>query len=106
MTYAQAEAPIFWPHDAKNWLIRKPWCWERLKAGEGDNRGWDGWMASSTWWTEFEPAPGVGKPGILKSMGSQRVGHNWVAELNWNVICHRINLVSVKIKGQKQVASQ
>ena len=61
-------------------------CWERLKAGgEGDNRGWDGWMASPTqrtwvwvnsrsWWT--------GRPGTLQSMGSQRVGHNWATELS------------------------
>ena len=61
----------------------------RLKAGgEGDNRGWDGWMASlaqwtwvwvnsmSWWWT--------GRPGVLQSMGSQRVRHNWVTELNWS----------------------
>ena len=42
----EAETPILWPPDAKNW------CWERLKVGgEGDNRGWDGWMASPTWWT-------------------------------------------------------
>ena len=75
---------------SKNWLIWKkmPWCWERLKAGgEGDDRGWYGWMASLTrltrvsvsyrswWWT--------GKPGVLQSMGSQRVRHAWVLELNW-----------------------
>ena len=48
-----AEAPILWPPDVNNRLIRKkPWCWERLKAGgEGDDRGWDGWMASLTQWT-------------------------------------------------------
>ena len=46
-TEAEAETPILWPPDAKNWLIKRPWCWERWKAGgEGDNRGWDGWMAS------------------------------------------------------------
>ena len=49
-TDAKAETPIFWPPEAKNWLIlKRPWCWERLKAGgEGDSRGWDGWMASPT----------------------------------------------------------
>ena len=52
-TVAEAEAPILWPPDAKSRLIRKdPWCWERLKAaGEWDDRGWDGWMASLTQWT-------------------------------------------------------
>ena len=52
-TDAETETPILWPPDAKNWLTRKePWCWERLKAGgEGDDRGWDGWMASPILWT-------------------------------------------------------
>ena len=51
-TDADAEAPILWPPDVKNWLIGKDWWWRRLKAGreEGD-RGWDGWMASLTRWT-------------------------------------------------------
>ena len=47
-----AEAPIVWPPDAKSWLTGKDWHWERLKAGgEGEGRGWDGWMASLTRWT-------------------------------------------------------
>ena len=52
-TDADAEAPILWPPDGKIQLIRKePWFWERLKAGgEGDKRGWDGWMSSPTQWT-------------------------------------------------------
>ena len=66
--------------------LEKPWCWERLKAGEGDNREWDGWMASPTWWTWVW----VGswswwwtvKPAVLWSVGSQRAGHNWATELN------------------------
>ena len=66
---------------------KRLWCWEGLGAGgEGDNRGWDGWMASLTrwtwvwvnsgswWWTE--------RPGML---GSQRVEHDWVTELNWTL---------------------
>ena len=61
---------------------------ERLKAGgEGDGRGWDGWMASPTRWTWVWTSSGswwwTGKPGMLQSMGLQRVGHNWVTELNW-----------------------
>ena len=84
-TDADAKAPIFWPPDAKNWLIR---CWKRLMAGgEGDDRGWDGWMASPTRWTWVWASSGswwwTGKPGVLQSMGSQRVGHDWVTELNW-----------------------
>ena len=52
-TDAEAETPVLWPPDCEeltHW--KRPWCWERLKAGgEGDDRGWDGWMASLTWWT-------------------------------------------------------
>ena len=47
-TDAEAEAPVFWPPDAKK-IWERPWCWERLRAGgEEGNRGWDGWMAYST----------------------------------------------------------
>ena len=68
-------------------LWKRPWCWERLKAGgEGGNRGWDGRMASPTWWTWVWASSGswwwTGKPGKLQSMVSQRVGHDWVTELN------------------------
>ena len=59
---------------------KRPCCWERLKAGEEDDRGWDGWMASLTQWTRVWV--NSGKPGMLRSMGSQRVEHNWGAELN------------------------
>ena len=64
-----------------------PWCWERSKAGgEGDDRGWDVWMASLTgwvWvWESFRNGWWTGEPGVLQSMWSQRVEHNWVTELN------------------------
>jgi len=50
-TDAKAETPVLWPPYAKSWLLGKDWCWEGLGAGgEGDERGWDGWMASWTWW--------------------------------------------------------
>ena len=67
---------------------KRPWCRERLKAGgEVDDRGWDGWMASLTQWTWVWASSRswwqTGKPDVLRSMGSQRVGHNWVTELNW-----------------------
>ena len=63
------------------------WCWERLKAGgEGSDRGCDDWMASPTWWTwvwvSSRSRWWTGKPGLLQSMGSQRVRHNWATELN------------------------
>ena len=75
-----------WCEELTDW--KRPWCWEGLRAGgEGDDRGWDGWMASLTrlawvwvnsrswWWTE--------RPGVLRFMASRRVRHNWVTELNW-----------------------
>ena len=90
-TDVEAETPILWIPDVTSWLI-----WKDPDAGKGwrqeeqDNRGWDGWMASLTqwawvwvnsvswWWTR--------RPGLLQSMGSQRVRHNWATnwtELNW-----------------------
>ena len=60
---------------------KNPWCWERLKAGgEEDDRGWDGWMASLTWWTWVWVNSmswwWAGRPGVLQSVGLQRVGHD------------------------------
>ena len=71
---------------------KRLWCWEGLGAGgEGDDRGWDGWMASSTWWTWVWVNSGswwwTGRPGVLWFMGSQRVGHDWATELNWIFHC-------------------
>ena len=67
--------------------LKRPWCWERIRAGgEGDSRGWDGWMSlptqrawvwvnsGSCWWT--------GRPGMLQSMGSQRSDMT-ATEVNW-----------------------
>ena len=64
------------------------WCWEGLGAwGEADDRGWDGWMASPTRWTWVWVNSGswwwTGRPGMLRFMGLQRVGHDWATELNW-----------------------
>ena len=87
-TDAEAEVPVLWPPNVKNWTHWKsPWCWERLKVGgELDDRGWDGWMASPTQWTWVWVNSGsrwwTGKPGMLQSMASQRIGHD-SAELNW-----------------------
>ena len=86
-TDAEAEAPILWPRCEELTHSKRPWCWERLKAGEGDDRGWDGWMASPTQWTWVWVSSRswwwTGRPGMLQSMGLQRVGHNWATELNW-----------------------
>ena len=69
--------------------LKRPWCWERLQVGgEGDDRGWDGCMASPTQWTwvwvNSRTWWWTGKPGMLQSMGLQRVRHNWVTKLNWS----------------------
>ena len=74
-----------WCEELTYW--KRPWCWERLKAGgKGDDRGWDCWMAiptqcmwvwasSGSWWWTC-------KPGVLQSMGWQKVGHDWATELD------------------------
>ena len=67
---------------------KRPWCWEGWgPGGEGDHRGWDGWMASVTrraWvWVNSRSWWWAGRPGMLRFMGSQRVGHDWATELNW-----------------------
>ena len=67
---------------------KRLWCWEGVGAGEeGDDRRWDGWMASLTRWTWVWVNSGswwwTRRPGVLRFMGSQRVGHDWVTELNW-----------------------
>ena len=69
--------------------LKRPWCWEGLKVGggEGDNRRWDGWMASLTRWMWVSVNSGswwwTGRPGMLWFMGLQRVRHDWATELNW-----------------------
>ena len=63
--------------------LKRLWCWERLKAGEGDDGGLDGWMASPTRWTWVWASSGswlwTGKPGMLQSMGSQ----SWTRLSDW-----------------------
>ena len=80
-TNAETETPILWPPDEKNWL--KDWRQEV----KGDDRGWDGWMASPTQWTwawvSSKSWWWTGRPSVLQSMGSQRVREDWATELNW-----------------------
>ena len=82
-TDAEAETPILRAPDAKNWLIWKdPDTGKDLKVeGEGDDKGWDSWMASPTQWTwvciNSRSWWWTGRPGVLQSMGSQRVRHDW-----------------------------
>ena len=88
-TDAEAETPILWPPHAKSWLIGKDpdagrdWGQEEKGTTEDVMAG----MASLTWWTwvsvNSESWWWTGRPGVLRFMGSQRVGHDWVTELNW-----------------------
>ena len=75
-----------WCKELTHW--KRPWCWERMKVkGKGDDRGWDGWMASPIQWMWVWESSGswwwTGKPAVLQSIGSQRVRHDWATELNW-----------------------
>ena len=72
-----------WHEEPTHW--KRPWFWERLKAGrEGDDKGWDDWMAPPTQWVWVWASSGwwwrTGMPGVLQSMGSQKVGHDWATE--------------------------
>ena len=86
---AKAETPVLQYSSCKeltHW--KRLWCWEGLRAGgEGDNRGWDDWMASWTQWTWVWVNSGswwwTGRPVMLRFMGLQRVRHDWETELNW-----------------------
>ena len=88
-TDAEAEnsnTEVTWYKELTHW--KRPWCWERSNTGgEGDDRGWDGWIASLiqwTWvWASSRSWWWTGRPGVLQCMGLQRVGHDWVTELNW-----------------------
>ena len=91
-TDAEAETPILWPRDMQNWLTGKDpdtgrdWRQEEKGMTEDEMVGWYHWLdrhwvwvgSRSWWWT--------GRPGVLQSMGWQRVGHDWVTELNWTEI--------------------
>ena len=86
-TEAEAETPLATScKELTHW--KRLWCWGGLGAGgEGDDSGWDGWMASPTRWTWVWVNSGscwwTGRPSVLRFMGSQRVKHDWVTELNW-----------------------
>ena len=89
-TDVEAEAPKLWPPDVKNLLLGKDPDAGK-DGGEQDDRGWDGWMASPTWWVWVWASSGswwwTGKPGVQQFMVSQRVRHDWATELNWTEFC-------------------
>ena len=85
--------------------LKRPWCWEGLKAGGGgDEKGWDGLMASLTQWTWVWVNSGrwwwTGRPGVLRFMGSQRVGHDWVTEMNWTEYLQKVLRILINSKSQ------
>ena len=86
--------------------LKRPWFWERLKAGgEGDDRVWDGWMASPTRWTwvwvSFRSWWWTGRPGVLQSMGSQESDRTeW---LNWTDLKEAYVKVATKLFNRRQM---
>ena len=90
-----------WCEELTHW--ERPWCWEGLRVGgEGDDREWDGWMASPTQWTwvwvDSSSWWWTGRPDVLRFIGSQRVGHDWVTELNWTESIHRFLFLQFYLK--------
>ena len=91
---------------------KRLWCWEGLGAGgEGDDWGWDGWMASLTRWTWVWVNSGrwwwTGRPGVLRFTGSQRVGHYWVTELNWTELkCSLAGIIFQKTRKKSSEAQK
>ena len=91
--------------------LKRPWCWERLRAGgEGDNRGWDDWMASPsqwTWvWVDCRSWWWTGRPGMLQFMGSQ--SWTWLSywsELNWTMVNQLPFEASLSLKKLKELIS-
>ena len=97
-TDAEAETPILWPPHVKSWLIGKDpdagrgWRQEEKGMTEDEMAGWyhrlngQVWVNSGSWWW-------TGRPGVLRFMGSQRVGHDWVTELNWTELMYISHLL-------------
>ena len=106
-TVVETETPYFGHLMRRADSFKRPWCWERLRAGgEGDDRGCDGWVASLTLWTwvwvDSRSWCWTGRPGVLWFMGSQRVGHDWATELNLTDDV-AIPLLGIYVKKMKTV---
>ena len=86
---------------------KRPCCWEGLGVGgKGDDRGWDGWMVSPTRWTWVWVNSGslwwTGRPGVLRFMGSQRVGNDWATELNWDIYIYTCIYIYIHIVTRRK----
>ena len=108
-TDVEAEIPILCPPDSKNWLIwkdpdaGKDWRWEEREMTEDELVGWHQltqwtwiWVNSGNWWW-------TGRPAVLQSMGSQRVRHDWVAELSWAELNWTSKLSNILMNGKWEV---
>ena len=116
-TDVEAETPILWPPDAKNWLTGKgPDLGKDWKQEEkGNDREWEGWMTSPTQWTWVWASPGSWWwTSVLQSMELQRVRHDWMTELNWtnhvNPLWHTLQIfknfvLNTRIKNCKHLQS-
>ena len=98
-----------WYEELTHW--KSPWFWETLKAGgEGGDRGWDGCMASATQWTCVWVSSRswwwTGRPGVLQSMGSQRVGHDWATELTCDGLISRLDSAEERITELEDVTAE
>ena len=98
---AEAETPILWPMQRTDSLEKTLMVGKIEGRRRGDNRGWDGWMASQAWWTWVWASSGswwwTGKPAVLQSTGLQRVWHDWATELNSNQdSCRRMYLLGCR----------
>ena len=107
-TDAEAEAPILWPPDAKNWLIGKDhYVGKDWRQEEKGMTGWDGWMASLTQWTwvwvDSRSWGWTGRPDMSQSLESQRVGHDWATELNWTELKMNIKEFFLWIRNHRTI---
>ena len=115
---AEAETLVFWPPDARNWLIRKDpdawkeWRQEEKGITEDEMVGWHHQHDGYEFWESSRREWRTGKPGVLQSTGSQRVWHNWVTERKQQrttpVILQRTQLSKVRgiVKGHQLLAEQ
>ena len=111
-TNVETETPILFTWCEELTQLKRPRCWERLKAGGEGDRAWDGWMASPIQWTWVWENSGrwwwTVRPGMLQFMGSQRVGHKWETEMDWteDTITHLLECQNPKHRHHHRMRSK